>query len=250
MPGPVTLAELTTQVRRRADMENTQFVTDVEIQAYLEGSLGELWDIVLEEGGGDHYVMTTPTDSTAAGTQDYILYSNLTSQVVAPVYRVLGVEALFSGKWRRLRRFSFWETAKAEDISGWSDESMVQYRVYFPGVGGSTDSTRAGAVVRFIPTPQAVHSFRVRYVQYPPDWSDGDFAAFQSYSGWDEFIVCDAAAKCLEKEESSAQHLYMRKAAALDRIRHASRSMNHGEGHQMRDVYEDYVAYGRLPPTA
>ena len=64
-----------------------------------------------------------------------------------------------------------------------------------------TEVTGLQQVFRFFPTPRrrttsACASF------YPNDWSSAPKTFLQAYSGWDDYIVCDAAAKCLEKEES------------------------------------------------
>lgn len=240
MPGVKTQAELVTLVRQRCDNVNTTFVTDAEIQTYLEGSLGELLDLVIEEGGADHFLAVTPTISTVAGTEEYTIYSNDDPSTVAPIYKVVAVEAQFGGKWRRLANYAFWQRLSLEDTSGWSNEHSTFYRINFQFLGGTSASARPGAKIRFIPTPQAVHSVRVVYIQYPGDWSNGDFTGLQSYSGWSEMIVCDAAAKILEKEESDSSHLLARKAVAMDRIRHHARTMNHGEGDSIRDMYESY----------
>ena len=43
-----TEADLRTRARRRADMENSTFVTDAEIQDYLNSSIAELHDFMVK----------------------------------------------------------------------------------------------------------------------------------------------------------------------------------------------------------
>lgn len=46
-PGKVALADLISTVRQRADLENTDFVTDAELTGWLNSSAGELWDALV-----------------------------------------------------------------------------------------------------------------------------------------------------------------------------------------------------------
>ena len=47
MYNQVSLADLILRCRQRADMINTQFVTDSEITSYLNESLGERYDLIV-----------------------------------------------------------------------------------------------------------------------------------------------------------------------------------------------------------
>lgn len=244
MPGTVTIADMRTRVRRRADMENSSFVSDTELDEYIEGSYGELVDLILEHGGGDFMAASTPANPTVAGTDSYSIYSNVGDLTEALIYRVLGVEVQFNGKWRRIGRFMHWQRVSREDQNGWASQHSVKYSInWLPGPGENAN-------IQFEPTPQAVHQFRVIYIPYPADWSTGGFTTFQGFTGWDEYIVIDAAMKCLEKEESDIQALLLRKQLMTQRIRQAVSNMNFGEGYSLRDMYEgDYIGPESLPWT-
>ncbi len=242
MPGTVNLATMVTRVRRRADMENTTFVTDAEIEEYVEASLGELIDLMLEEGGGDWMLTATQGQSTAAGTDTYQIYTNDIDMANANVYKVLGVEVQFNGKWRRLRRFSHWQGSRLEDLSGWTSENSVYYKVLWQPTMG------ADAKIQFEPAPQGVHTFRVLYIPYPSDWSSGGFTNFLGFTGWEEYVIVDAAMKCLEKEESDTKHLMVRLARLQERIRHHAKTMNYGEGDAIRDVSANTIFGDDLLP--
>ena len=47
----ITLAELRTQARNRADMESSEFVTDTELTDYINSSIAELHDILIQSYG-------------------------------------------------------------------------------------------------------------------------------------------------------------------------------------------------------
>src|SRR5690606_25178722 len=91
-----------------------------------------------------------------------------------------------------------------------------------------------------MPVPLGIHEVRMFYIPLPPTLiGDGTLVntqTFQSFSGWDEFIVCDAAAKCMEKEESDPSFLLGRKAAAADRIRWHAMTMDQNSGGRVRNI--------------
>lgn len=62
-PGKVTLAELLSTVRQRADLENTDFVTDPELTGWLNSSAGELWDALV--GAYEGYAEASATYVTS-----------------------------------------------------------------------------------------------------------------------------------------------------------------------------------------
>lgn len=239
MPGSRTLAQLVTQVRRRADMENTTFVTDSEIEQYIHDSYGELYDLIIESAGEEHFITST-TFSTIADTASYALSDQLGQEgpfevppLALEIYKTLGVDVLFNGEWLSLAPHRLGERNIRGDV-GWAAIDDVVYRVY------TNLSENPLRQIEFSPTPTSVYSVRFRYIPIPSDLSgdgtSGGDQTFQSFTGWDEFIVCDAAAKCLEKEESDSRHLLARKMAAGERIRWHATTMNQESGGKVRNV--------------
>lgn len=242
MPGPVQLSELTTRVRRRADMESSTFCTDAEIEEYIEQSLGDLFDLIIESDGSRHWIAQTGTTETVAGTAAYTDLEVL-PQMEAPIYKVIGVDVLWEGKWRKIPAAHMADWNAGEDSTGWTDWREIRYHFYqAASLTDVTEVTGLQQVFRFFPTPQATHYFRVRFIPYPNDWSSAPKTFLQAYSGWDDYIVCDAAAKCLEKEESfeHADRLLRRRDQLADRIRWHSRTMNEDWQGRVRDLDEEY----------
>ena len=68
----ITLAELRTQSRQRADMENSNFISDTELTSYINNSIAELHDIMAEAYGSEYFVTTT-TFSVTSGDDTYSL---------------------------------------------------------------------------------------------------------------------------------------------------------------------------------
>jgi len=53
LPGQTTLGTLRTTIRQRTDMVNTQFVTDPELNGYINSSIQELYDLLIAAYGED-----------------------------------------------------------------------------------------------------------------------------------------------------------------------------------------------------
>jgi hypothetical protein len=53
----VTLSELESKARRKADMENTNFVTQAELQDYINESLTELYDLLVSAYGEQYFTV-------------------------------------------------------------------------------------------------------------------------------------------------------------------------------------------------
>ncbi len=56
MFNQVSLAELITRIRQRADMVDTQFVTDEELTSYCNESLGELYDLIVGSAAQEYFM--------------------------------------------------------------------------------------------------------------------------------------------------------------------------------------------------
>lgn len=240
MPGIRTIDALVTQVRRRADMENSSFVTDDEIKQYIQDSYGELWDLIIESAGDQHFVQAV-SFQTSPGVEEYRLSNRLGvpppyvgPEVPLKVYRTLGVSLLLDNEPYPVRPGSLSERHMKDRHQGWSRGVDISYVVH------TVVTPQPIRTLAFFPPPLGVHDVGFFYIPYPADLtgdgsSSSDFT-LQGYTGWDEFVVCDAAAKCLEKEESDSRHLLARKMMAADRIRWAALNMNQETGGRVRNV--------------
>lgn len=245
MPGLRTLDEIVTQVRRRADMENTQFVTDAEIQQYVQDSYGELYDLIIANAGVDHFRATLDF-STIADQATYNLNDRLgltppfDSPFTSPknVYKTIGMEVLLQGYYRPIRPGRRMDLGAPDMSQVWSKPDDLTYHLHtVMGAGGSYQA------VTFFPVPSGVYSCRLHYIPSPADLAgEADSSTsvlLNSYSGWDEYVIVDAAAKCLEKEESDARHLYKRKVEVAARIAWHAQTMNNDGPGRVRNVDAD-----------
>lgn len=204
----VTLLDLRTQARQRADIETSKHVKDLELNIYINNSIAELYDLICQKYGDDYFAASS-VFSTAAGDTSYPLPSDF--------YKLLGVDLLRSGSdpgnasdWYTVKRFEFHERNRQNDalLRQPFGEPGFRYRLF--GTNLILDSDPGGP-----------YTLRVWYVPLPAQLSS-DTDTFDGFNGWQEFVVVDAAIKALEKEESPTDALQMRKQMLINRIESAA----------------------------
>lgn len=198
----LTLAQLRTQVRQRADMVNSQFISDSELTSFVNTSIAELYDLLVQKFGNT-YFLSTANISLVSGTDTYNLPTDF--------YKLIGVDLVLSnGEASTMKRFEFNER---------NQYTTALYRGNF-GVAYLRYHVQ-GNTIRFMPIPDSSDTVKVWYAPLPVYLvADGD--VFNGYSGWEEYPIVDAAIKCLEKEESSTTALMNRKAYLIKRIEEAA----------------------------
>lgn len=234
------LTELTTQVRRRADMEGSQLVSDAEVQQYIQDSWGEYWDLLMEAMPEAQFSKSTEPIVTSAGTTEYDLLEN-GGLVDAQVYKVTRAILAYGGETFLLRPNTNVLPLGAIDAS--QRGRPTEYTVFGPAYSASGGATTAKRQIAFSPVPDGAYTVHVLYIPSPPNLTTSADVNVYCYAGWDEYIVCDAAAKCLEKEESfqHADRLLMRKAAVEQRIRWHLATLFPDGGGRVRDVDSERV---------
>jgi hypothetical protein len=211
----MTLAEIRTLVRQRADMEGSQFVTDAEVNKYINASYAELYDILVSRF--DDYFSTTATFTLSGGANSYALPSDF--------YKARGLDLQVNGSdWATVRAFNFQErNARGRATSRLAyGFRNVTYRVM-------------GSNLKFLPEDNAAGTYRFWYIpRFTPLASDssqmGDVLDFE------EYVVVDAAIKCLIKEESDPSALMAIKEQLKQRILSMAADRDVGEPEKISDV--------------
>lgn len=191
-----TLLQLRAEVRQRANMENSQFVTDSELDRYINLSLSELYDILVSKYGQD-YFMTSYDFNTTPGIDAYALPTDC--------YKVAGVDLkLDSVRFIRLKRFEFAERNRV-DYAMTLREIDLKYRLRGDNILFSPIGNMSGRQIRlwYIPKPTQLTA--------TTDTVEG-------YNGWEEHAIITAAIKCLGKEESDTSTLQVELAKITTRI--------------------------------
>lgn len=229
MASTVTLTQLLNSVRLKADMVGSTFVDDTEITEYVNKSIAELYDLLLTTTYGDDYFVSSTT-ITLTGASTYSLASNIPT-----FYKLKGIDIQDGSVWRSLRPFMFSERNRQRNAAvDWIDQ--YRYRL----VGGNLQFETNN------PPPSG--TIKVWYVPAATKLVNGS-DTFDGVNAWEEYVVLDAAIKCLLKEESDVSALMRLKQAQLERILAAAPNRDAGEPQRVTDVNavrngEVYDVYG------
>lgn len=141
----MTLAELRAAVRQRADMVNSEFVSDDELSGYINNSLYSLYDLLVTTYGEDYFAKEVEVVTDGSEFID----------LPADFYKLLGVDVVVSGDQRvTLRQFNRMERNRSSWLGGVRVASPwynVRYRL------------RAGKLW-LTPTPSTGQTLRLIYV--------------------------------------------------------------------------------------
>lgn len=202
MATTMTLDELDLAVRQRADMVNSTFISASEMTSYINQSYFELYDLLVSKYG-DNYFAAPPYQFTTNGTDNFY-------NLPADFYKMLGLDlSLAPGNndsWVTLKPFNFIERNRysVPNFQSFYGVTNMRYRIQ-------------GNQVWLTPTPQAGQVLQLWYVPRMTTLSTGTDTV-QGVSGWTEYIICDAAMKCLQKEESDVTVVMAQKQALIQRI--------------------------------
>jgi hypothetical protein len=209
MATTMSLAELRTAARQRADMLNQSgdytnaFITDTELNSYVNQSYFELYDLLVGAYGENYYV-SSPFYIVTDGVNQFF---NLPTDF----YKALGVDVQVSSPvannaWWTLKEFSFAERNKyaVPNTQLYFGITNLRYRIQ-------------GDQLWLNPLPQINQTIRIFYIPRMTTLAS-DTDTVQGVSGWTEYIIVDAAIKMMQKEESDVSVLMAQKQALLARI--------------------------------
>ena len=228
----VTLAQLKNRSRVRADMEDTEFITDSELTEYINSSIAELHDILVQSYGEDYYVKSV-TFTTAANVDQYELSSIVTD---ADFYKLRGLDAQLSGsEWTTLTRFNFNERNRYDGRGSWNGLGLLDIRYRL-----------VGSTIMFSPVPDSSVNLNLWYVPKAVSLVD-DTDTYDDINYYSEFIAVSAAIKMLDKEESDSRHLSSEKKNLKKRIEESSSNRDIENSDSVQDVYaqDNPYWYGR-----
>lgn len=217
----VTLSELRTEVRRRANMENSTFVTDAEVNSYINKSYAELYDLLIQQYGED-YNVSASTITTDSSNTDYAL--------PATFYKLVGVDLLVTGTYGN-------PNASYVTLLPYQFAERNRYSNVVVGLIQPTDNFRykiLGSNIRFI-QPDANRTVILYFhPRITPLSADGD--TLDGVNGWEEYIIVDAAMKCLIKEESDISALVLEKSEMKKRVTEMAAQRDVGHSERVSDV--------------
>lgn len=215
----ITLVELRTQSRQRADMENSNFVSDSELNNYINNSIAELHDILIQAYDSDYYIETSEFQ-TVSDQQDYDLPTDF--------YKLRGVDVkLNNDDFVTVRKFNFNERNRFDAFVIWDflGAPAIRYRLL-------------GSKIRFTPKPDKEVTVRLWYVPLATKLVN-DTDSLDDFNAYSEYVIVDAAIKMMQKEESDVTVLLAEKAALKRRIEEAANNRDAARPSSISDIYNE-----------
>ena len=225
MARTVTFAELKDRSRRRGDFVNNNFISDAELEQYINDSIAELYDLLVSRFGNDYY-FSEDTITLVSGQIEYDLPSDF--------YKMVGVDLQLSASGERLtmKPFMFVERNRDQEF-----DPYRRYRIVgntFRLMESSTNVTSGGIITLY-------------YIPAPTILTD-DADTFDGISGWEEYVIIDAAIKMRVKEETDTKDLELAKQRMIQRINDSADNRDVGQSERVTDVrtidyFEDSLFY-------
>jgi hypothetical protein len=209
-----TEADLRTRARRRADMENSTFVTDAEIQDYLNSSISELHDYMVKSY--EDYFVSEQVYSVPIATGG--------ANLPADFYKALGVDYNSGGITSSLKAYSFSERNVYNTPYAVIDRlAEPMYKV-------------EGNKIKLIPNNSQSGSITLYYVPQATQFSSTVTEIENVIPGFEEYVVVATAIRMLMKEESDFRALENERQQLSSRIIRAISPRDASGSFSIRDV--------------
>lgn len=225
----MTLGQIRLAAQQRADRVNSQFVTMTEWNEFINQSMFELYDLLVDSYE-DYFLAppiqfpiigNTPTYPLPNGTLPFINGTTMQSFIAPPFYKLSGVDLSLNtsqNAFVTVNKFNFID--RNNYIYPNSNSTIygvfnLQYRLL-------------GTNIQFIPTPTAGQTIQLWYIPRLNQLLGENDITTIGYSGWLEYVIIRAAMLALVKEESDVTALTMALADLRKRIESASQNRDNG----------------------
>ena len=222
----MTLLELRTAARQRANQEHSEFVSDAELTSYVNQSLAELHGLVVQSFGEDYFI--TETDLSYAANA-------ITASLPSDFFKARGVSVLIStgtpNRYATLRQYNY------NTRNSWASTGSVQQGVT-TGWWSNLRSRIAQGNLELRPPPDRAVTVRLAYIPVVTELVDDTDSTEvnDSLNGWLEYVIVDAAIKMKDKEETDTTVLQRQREAIVKRIESETANRDAGDAETIRDA--------------
>lgn len=232
--GQVSLQWIRLMSQLRADLFNSQFISVPEWNSYISNSYKELYDLLIQKFGDDYFSSSTYTITTNGSDELYPLPNDFYKSTLVEV----SLNTSDPNSWVTLRRYmrvqqNLWNYPNVYTFYGITN---VRYRF-------------TGNFIQLVPIAQANQTVRIWYSPRPQILF-ADTATLDGISGWEDYVIIDAARKALLKQESDTAALMEEKLAMKQRIEEAAENRDVGDPETISDsrvrnfAWSDTDGYG------
>lgn len=220
MTDTATASTLMTDIRRLTDTESDANISDAYLLTLVDRSYNKLYRKVATRYAGFFDVESTST-SLVVGQRTYAL--------PADFMHLRGVDIVIGGERASLKRIGF-----GERNTQTSDPRFVPFRLERQRTmyGYFTQKDN----LRIEPVPSTTEQLIITYVPRPVRITNSS-TTFDVISGFDDFIIYDAAIQVLAKQERDPMVYGQLRADALAMVIETCTPRETGDAIQVRDEY-------------
>lgn len=215
----ITVADIKTRSRQKADMVNSNFIGDPEHLAYINEAWFAFYDLVVESF--EDYNLQDPTPFTiSSGSSTYDLPSDF--------YKLVGVDRSTGG------------AGEYYPLENYPWRSRNRYQTNFSRYGNPRVGYRlTGSKLRLVPENMAEGNYRLWYIPLATALDD-DADTIERYNGFEELIVIDTAIKMLGKEESDVSLLLLERKRVEERMQRMLIDRDIANSDRIEEVHESF----------
>lgn len=180
-------------------MEHGGLVSNAEWFRYVSGSYAELYDILIK--AQPDFYSKDYSFSTVSGVSDYSTASDF--------YGDLGVDYKEQDGYYLELDYASGIERNNYDYLNTTDRSVAYHFMY--------NAASSSPILRLLPAPRGGDVYRHRYTVRPTDITNST-TTIDGISGWEEYIVIDAAIKARIKEETPTGDLERQLARMRQRL--------------------------------
>jgi hypothetical protein len=213
-----TLLQIRTAVRSKIDRVNAATPTNTELNAWINESAAELWDLLVTVYEDQYSTYATTQDAQASVfsiANLSTLFGLLVPSGHEPVrlFKLREVEYQQNGQWYPLppvMKQEWWKYASVTDL------------------GYPRGYTLIGADIHVMPAATPSQQYRIFYIPAYADMVDDANSLFLVPNHWDEYVVVDACIKARIKLQQDPSAEMQRKAELRQRIKGAATNRTPG----------------------
>lgn len=209
-----TLAQLREQTRLRYGIANQNYISDAELNLYLNYSLAELYELIVESNE-DWKVIRLPFTITNTTDDGYVLPENF--------WKILRVDRQVDSQ-----NYYILNRVNIKDENLYSPSTIA----FNPNVSGYIDEVNKDGytVLRILPPSQKPGNYRILYYPQFEDYTDNDTIVMgPPGQKWIEYAILDVMIKLCGKDGTDPSLYVTQKAAVITRIKSAAAARDIGQ---------------------
>lgn len=190
-------SEIRTRIRQKVNKEQSQFVTNSEIDSLIEEAYSVMYNRLVNTN--ENYFISSTTLTLVAGTSIYSLPSDF--------LKLKGVDLNRNGLLYQLNQVPWEQRNKYQVISVAYQSIPTEYMFY-------------NNSLRFVPVPNGGYTVTVYYIPAPPKYIS-DSTTIDGVAGFEKYIVNYCAACIRDKEEKDGSSFMLKAEKALQDMANA-----------------------------